>query len=92
MNEIKIKDLRDIPCKLYGPNDEYIGEVTNLLQFTDVRVQIKELKLSGYYFIFEGEKISISKNGFLDKYPHGLFDIEDDLLCKLLDLDDYEKK
>lgn len=89
---VQIRDIKDIPCKLYGPNDEYIGEIVNILQFNDVRVQIKEQKLSGYYFIFEGEKISISKNGFLDKYPQGLFDTEDNLLCKLLDLDDYEKK
>lgn len=91
MNEIIIKDLKDVPCDLYGPNDEYIGKITNVLQFTDIRVQIKERKLSGYYFLFEGEKICIDKNGSLDKYPHGLFDTEENLLCKLLDLDDYAK-
>lgn len=86
MSALKITNLRDIPCKLYGPNDEYIGEIVNTLQFTDVRVQIKKRKLSGCYIVFGKEKIRIDKHGMLEKYPKGLFDIEYNLLDELLDL------
>jgi hypothetical protein len=37
-------------------------------------VQIKKQQVSGYYGIFNGERINIDRNGELEKYPNGLLD------------------
>lgn len=64
---IKIKTNEEIEkynkCELFDNNDNLIGEITSGLILTDVCVQIKEQKLSGYYVIFNSEKIEIQIDG-----------------------------
>jgi hypothetical protein len=80
---IKLKDIIPQEVDLYGPNETYLGKV-NEYEFLDVLVQIKENQYSGYYVIFEGQKIRIDKNGTLEDYPIGLFDLLTDLRLKLI--------
>lgn len=59
---------------LYSPSGKLIGEITDDLNFTDVRYQIYRRQLSGYYFIFNGIKIDIDKDGGIDNWVDGFFD------------------
>lgn len=75
MERIEIRNLRDNPVELWNPEDQNVGTIDNILDFYDVRVQIKNLKLSGYYFAFDGETIKIDENGECERYPEGFFDM-----------------
>ena len=55
-----------------------------MLIFEDIRLQISEKQMNGYYVIFHDEKITIDRNGTLEKWPNGLFDKHEDILSKLL--------
>lgn len=64
---IKIKTNEEIEnynkCELFDNHDKLIGEITSGLILTDICVQIKEQKLSGYYVIFNSEKTEIQTDG-----------------------------
>lgn len=83
MKEVKINNLKDSFTILYGPQG-HIGVIDNILDFYDVRVQIRENQLTGYYFGFDGEVIRIDKNGECESYPEGFFDKFSELAIKLL--------
>lgn len=80
---IKLNTIIPQEVDLYAPDGTYLGKV-NEYEFLDVLVQIKENQYSGYYVIFEGQKIRIDKNGTLEDYPIGLFDLLTDLRLKLI--------
>ncbi len=80
---IKLKDIIPQEVDFYAPDGTYLGKV-NEYEFLDVLVQIKENQYSGYYVIFESQKIRIDKNGTLEDYPIGLFDLLTDLRLKLI--------
>jgi hypothetical protein len=84
--------IKDIPVEkhpLYSPKHELLGYV-DYFQFLDVRIQIKEQKLEGYYIVFTEDKqdrqIMITSDGGTDCYPQGFFSLLDDQLDRLLDL------
>jgi len=74
MSKVTIKNIQDLPCDLYDNENKFVGRITNILQFDDVRVQIGKQKLTGYYIVFLGNKIDIDQNGQLSEYPAKLFD------------------
>ena len=53
---IKINKIEEAKCELYDPSNNLVGIVDNNLTFTDIRCQICQQKLSGYYFKW-GDKI-----------------------------------
>jgi hypothetical protein len=67
MREIKIRDLKEPHYLLYNPKGELIGEVTSELQYNDVRLQIAERGISGYYFRSKDEIIPITNDGVTDR-------------------------
>lgn len=87
---VQINDIEQPRAWLYreidGGETEYIGLITNYVQFLDVRVQIKENQESGYYMkMFNGEVVKFDVNGMPNHWPRGAFgDIETDLLLKLI--------
>ena len=87
MCEIKINNnITEDPCDLYGPNGEYIGQIQNILSLYDVRCQIKENELTGYYIIFHNEKLEINKYGILNPWPDDLFGKLDNYLNFMISL------
>lgn len=56
----------------------------NELEHNDLLCQIAEQQVSGYHLAFNGEKIEIHPNGTLDKWPEGLFCINENLIIKLI--------
>lgn len=83
---IEIRNIEDIPVKLCDPEGNCIGIIKTQLQFLDIRCQILNEKLEGYYIIFNEEVIMIDYNGRLDSFPKGLFDTMDKFLDILIRL------
>lgn len=83
-NEIVVRNIKDEYCSIYKPNGELLIHTNDLLIFEDIRLQISEKQMNGYYVIFHDEKITIDRNGTLEKWPNGLFDKHEDILSKLL--------
>lgn len=82
--KIKIREIPEAKVELYSPDNELIGVIDNEVSFLDVRVQIHNQQLKGYYIVFNGIRCGIDRNGELDVYPEGLYDTRSDLLMKLL--------
>jgi hypothetical protein len=80
---IKPKTIEVPKVDLYSPDGIHLG-ILNEYEFLDLRVQIKEAQISGYYVIFNGSKIPIDRNGTLKEYPIGLFDQLSDLYFRLM--------
>lgn len=80
-----VKINRFIPQRvsLFSPEDEFLGMV-NIYEFNDVRVQIMQSQLAGYYVVFNTKKIYIDHNGKIENWPEGLFDHLDDMYFKLI--------
>ena len=81
---ITINNVLDPVCDLYNPEDKYIGTIRNATSMLNVRVQIKKLKLEGYYVVFKEEKIHIDINGNMESYPKGFYDSLIDFLSELV--------
>ena len=70
--------------ELYYPDGKYLGTI-NEYEFLDIRVQIKNEQVSGFYFFFNNNRsIKIDKNGELEYYPKGLLDTMANLYMKLI--------
>jgi len=69
---------------LYNDKDIPMGLITTYKHLLAVRLHIMENKLSDWYLMFAEQKINISSNGDLDKWPKGFFEQELTLTRKLL--------
>ena len=58
---IKIKQYREPVCRLYDSQNNYVGLITSVLSFYDVRTQIKEMGIKGYKIDFDGQIINIDE-------------------------------
>lgn len=66
-------DIQEESCFLYGPNDEFIGEIENELAFLDVRCQIRKGAFKGYYILFKNQRHAINESGNVEDFPDTLF-------------------
>lgn len=75
---ITIKQIPQAICTLHSPDGAAVGDeigvIDNILSLNDIRIQIAQQKLEGYYFIFNGERIDIRPNGDVTKWPKGFYD------------------
>jgi len=70
---------------LYDAHGDLIDRIWNIIMFLDVRVQIREKKLSGYYLIDkDGYRIDIDQYGKYDWNMYKPFGQLDELLTRLL--------
>lgn len=68
---MKVKINNELPNSegsvfLYNEKDELVGEIKNFYALLDVRKQIKEQKLKGYYITRDEKKSRIDKEGNLE--------------------------
>lgn len=80
MNKIEIRCIRNKPVKIFNPDGTLLCETDNDLQFNDIRIQIKDQKLEGYYLEFEGERSNIDSDGGVCNWMKGLFSTSTDQL------------
>ena len=83
---IVINNKLDPVTTLYDPNGNAIGKIRNNAAWLDVCAQIHTKQLEGYYVMFKGVKIIISKMGGVKHVPSGFYDSCDASLDILLDL------
>lgn len=80
---IAINKINPPTLEVFTPDGELLG-VVNEYEFLDLRVQIRKAQIFGYYFIFNGQKLLIDKNGELEDYPKGLLDTMTNYYLELL--------
>jgi hypothetical protein len=59
---------------LYDPNGKFLGKLENELQLRDVCIQIAKAKVSGYYVMWNKNKIKITETGAFEDYPRNWCD------------------
>lgn len=69
---------------LYNPQNELLGAIKSELELAHIRVQICQQKLSGYYLLFENERIYIDNDGRIADWKEGFYDQLTDLLMGLM--------
>lgn len=79
---IKPKQIPVQVVEHFDPNGKSLGSL-NEHENLDLRRQIAEQKISGYYMIFNCEKIEIMPDGKIKVWPPGLYDINEILLAEL---------
>lgn len=57
----------------------------NYFEFNEVRIQIKNNKLTGYYVCFDSKFYPIDTNGRVKDWPSDMFRMMDDQLIIILD-------
>ncbi len=85
MSQIKIKRIKPQTVPLYNPDGEYMGDV-NEYEFEDIKTQIAEKQLSGYYVKFENEHLWILPDGDMKQSPKGFFNLTQEYLVKRIKL------
>lgn len=80
---IKINKYTYPEVNLYSPEGVFLGVLSNPVEFTDVRVQIAQNGLKGYYFIFNEERINFNEYGVFDWNQFDGFDDEMKLIAHL---------
>ena len=68
---VKVKKITPPTVDVYSPKGKLLGTL-NEYEFFDLREQISAEQVSGYYIIFQGQKIMISEDGDLDTYSSEL--------------------
>lgn len=88
---IKIRKIKETICQLYDPQDNLVGTIRSELQLNDVRLQIKEQNISGYYIMWKDKgldyHINIDRKGTLENWPVGFYDTAIGQCEKLLSWD-----
>lgn len=82
---IQVKKIEPFVCEAFDPDDNSLGFL-NDLELNDLRIQIIKEEVSGYYLIFEDQKICIRTNGVIDRYPKGFYDQREKQLYELIRL------
>jgi len=85
---IRVRQYTPTQISLFDPNNNFVGFINNQTEFLQVRVDIAEQQLEGYYCIFGSYKIDIKSDGSLDNdIPEGInWDLSYKLVKKLLQL------
>jgi hypothetical protein len=91
MAEVTINNHIDPEVMLYGPDGNEVGLICNVTALDDVRLQIYRQHLTGYYFVYNSEKIHIDSFGNVEKWPDGCFDYVIKAAGDMLDVSGYYK-
>lgn len=83
---IDIHNRLDPVTYLYNPYGDFVGKIRNRAAFDDVRAQIAKAKVDGYYVMYKGKKILLSKHGGYTAPPDGFYDSSDKSIDKILKL------
>lgn len=79
---IKVKKYEIQAVEHFDDNGNSLGFLNEHENY-DLRCQIAEQKVSGYYLIFNGLKIQIEPNGKINDWVNGLYDTNQILLTRL---------
>lgn len=80
---VKVNNIDPQTVELFDPEGNSMG-IINQYEFNDIRIQIKNQKASGYYCLFNNEKIFFQDKGGMSNWPEGFFDLQTNQLNELL--------
>ena len=91
---IEIKKISPQTVEAFDPDDKSLGFL-NLYEFQDLRIQVKQKKLEGYYLMFKSPslefaeidpwiKIKFLPTGMMSRNPKGFFDFHMNQLYKII--------
>lgn len=84
--KIVIRNRLDPVTELYAPNGKLVGRIRNRAAFDDIRAQIAENEAEGFYVMYNGIKIPLSKHGGYTVSPDGFYDSSDKSIDKIMKL------
>lgn len=90
-NEIYVRRIRSERCDLYSPKEEIIGSIFNEYELNDVRIQVAKKQVEGYYIMWKEHKIPIEKDGRIENWPEGFYDMIEKQLVELFKIQKEEK-
>lgn len=70
---IKIRQFTPPQLKFFNPENEFLGYINNQVENLQVRTDIVEQQLSGYYFMYGSIKIDINPDGSVENWPYDLY-------------------
>lgn len=79
INMIKVKKIKIAKVKVFDPTGKSLGFL-NEYEFNDLRAQIYEHDVKGYWFRNDGEQIVIDNNGRYSCNPRPFESINDSLI------------
>lgn len=79
---IKFEKFEEQTVEHFDNNENSLGFL-NEYENLDLRCQIAEQNVSGYYLVFNGLKILIEPNGKIINWENGLYDTGQILLARL---------
>lgn len=79
---VHINRITPQTVEVFTPANRSMGFV-NEYEFNDLRVQIAEHKLEGYYVMYNNIKHPIDQNGRIENWSQGLFDLFEIQLSKI---------
>ena len=80
---VKINKITPPIAELFDPNHNSLGFVENELELNDVRIQIMNQQLEGYYFKFNNNIIPVYPSGKIDNWVTGFYDQQEQQLATL---------
>ena len=81
---IEINNIVEGEYNVYNAEGTWVGTLKSFIDLMDLRIQIKEASIEGYYIIFEDTFVYIDKYGYLDEWPEGFYDTHDNQLNRIL--------
>lgn len=81
-NMITINKYKEQRVEHFDNNGNSLGFL-NEFENLDLRCQIAEQNVSGYYLMFNDKKFDIQPTGRINGWEHGLFDTNEILLARL---------
>lgn len=84
MKQIKINKIVEPVTELFAPDGTKVGDITSMLELTDVCIQIMRQSVKGYYVLFKGEVLEIDKRGRIYNRKVGFYDTHAMQLRELL--------
>lgn len=84
ITKIIINNIQEEDVFVYQ-DEEFIGVITNIYQFLDIRLQVVANKIENVYFTTKNrERANIKSDGSLDYWPTGFFNLVSDKLYELI--------
>lgn len=83
LTSVVLKKIPEFTCALFSPEGILLGFPT-YLELTNFQLEIQRKKFSGYYLIYNDEKIYINEDGIIEIWFKGFYDQQEVLMEKLL--------
>jgi len=82
---IQINKIIPQTVEAFDPDGNSLGFI-NYFEYNDLRIQIIKEKAEGYYMMFNGERIDIDRDGDVNSWRIGFYDMCNIQINEMVDL------